>query len=472
MSISPRSSRGFPVGALAPPGWCLLLLTWLLIGCITYQPAPIEPLELLRQFNAEGLVTDEDERQAAQRTAFDAADGFDARELAALAVVRNPSLRVLRAQTGVASARLVEAGLLPNPELSWDSINVLADQWVEGDATRVDYVSGIALTWSLPRPGEIDAREGVVRGQLEEAQYTVLRAEWQLTRSIHAAYLDLLAAQARLHLNDRQVEIARRAVDFFTAALEVKAATALEANLVQVELTNLLLDRSRLEVEEQETRQALNALVGLAPDATLNLQVEGDPFIVLPDLPLLDLLLEEAMQRRPDLLELLARHHQAEDELRLAVAQQWPEITIGTVLGLTLPFFTRFNKPAIASAFMRREVARQEVSAAVFELRAEANAAMLRLTKARQQVEYFEHELRPTLDESLRLTEQAFQYREVTLFEILTAQRQVLAAHGQNLEARIEMAKARVVLESVNGSLLDPARGDGESVERGREEIP
>jgi outer membrane protein TolC len=56
--------------------------------------------------------------------------------------------------------------------------------------------------------------------------------------------------------------------------------------------------------------------------------------------------------------------------------------------------------------------------------------------------------------ETLQLTNEAFRAREVTLVEILTAQRQSLDSQQNYLEARIRRSKAKLLLDTVAGQVL------------------
>ena len=50
---------------------------------------------------------------------IDGRDGFTPDEVALMAVIASPKLRALRDQRGVAAAQVVQAGLLPNPQLGY-----------------------------------------------------------------------------------------------------------------------------------------------------------------------------------------------------------------------------------------------------------------------------------------------------------------------------------------------------------------
>src|SRR5882762_5261523 len=50
---------------------------------------------------------------------IDGSGGFSPDEIAVIAVIVSPQLRALRDQSGVARAQVIQAGILPNPQLSY-----------------------------------------------------------------------------------------------------------------------------------------------------------------------------------------------------------------------------------------------------------------------------------------------------------------------------------------------------------------
>lgn len=150
-----------------------------------------------------------------------------------------------------------------------------------------------------------------------------------MARSVHLACLDLEAVRAKLQLNARVLETARRTADFFAEARQAGGATAVQENLAGIELAGLEQERIRLEGEQRAARQEVHRLLGIPPDAPLDVTMGADPF-VLPSLPDKDTtaLVNAALQKRPDLIQIMAEYDASEAELRLEVARQWPQLSI------------------------------------------------------------------------------------------------------------------------------------------------
>jgi outer membrane protein TolC len=438
-------SRGVPIS-----GCALIVATAFLAGCASYEPEPLNPLAILEKLEREPL------------------EGLESRgrewaveDLAALGIQRNPSLKALRARVGVAAAQLVEAGVLPDPTVSFDGMDVVAAEVTSGDPGTAEFVSGLGLSWTLPRPGEIDAREGVATASLDEARALVAAAEWELSRAIAMAYTELVGARKLLEQSERSVEAARRTSELYAAAREVREVTELDASLASFPLVTATIQRMALEEREAKARRHLNELLGLPPQYSLEIEAPPeDYFAPVPEDANPDAVVRTAILRRPDLRAAEARYFRAEEALRLELAERWPQVALGTGIALTLPLFSRFNEPAVARAAAEREVARREYEAAVHALRARVRDTLESYRLSERQVEEYERVLVPSVESARRLIGEAIEARALGGLSQFAAMREVLEAEATFLESRIDLAKRRVDLESLTGLLWrDPKRG-------------
>lgn len=453
--------------------WAIFPPFILLSGCTSYEPAPLRPGEILRDLERVGL---QDVTRGLPRPhgSFDPADGLTLVEAAAAAVQLNPRLTALRTEVAVSEAQLVEAGLLPDIVIGWEAGNNIADFITEGKSSANGYIAGASLEWPVPRPGEIDAKEGVARADIAGARGRVLAAEWGLVREVHEAYARLLVARSRVEQTQQLTSIAERSQEYLQRARSLGAATALDENLARIAAKTAQADVVRAQADELQARQALNGLLGLRPGYEWTPQTTLDQLLTPTALGTrdADALVRLALDRRPDLLETLAEYQRAEEALRLEIARQWPQISIGTGLSITLPIFSRFNQPAVRTAERARAATGRRLTVAVQQVRQEVHAALTEYLQAERLRQLFQDEVEPALVESLRLNEQAFNAREVTPLQILTSQQQVIETRARALEARERWVVARLRLQAATGDLLPelltrfPTRdedGEGES---------
>lgn len=434
-------------------------LSVLAAGCTSYEADPVEPLEILRALDEVRLDGVSQDEVAAVVSALDVSDGLSLLEASAIAVRRNPALTALRANLGVAEAQLMQAGLLSDPVIGWSAGDPIADAIIEGKVESTSWLTGFSLSWTLPRPGELDAEEGVAHAQIQGSAARLAGAEWQVVREVQLTYVRLLVARVRLNQNRRLLEISNRTRDFFARARQAGAATALEEGLAKVAASTAQADLLGAQTQELQSRQALNGLLGLSPDVEWRLQDSLDRFVAR-DRPQEDAkaLVRESLERRPDLSEVLAEYQRAEEQLRLECARQWPQVSIGTGLSIQIPIFSKLNQPAIETAQRRRQAARTQVTVAVQQVRGEIHSGLMQLKQARAVLDLYRASLGPQTEETLRLTEQAFKAREITPLQILTAQRQVIESQGRFLAARQAWAEARIRLDSACGRLLPSAQ--------------
>ena len=103
---------------------CFLLLSLACVaGCQSYRPAPLIPGAVNRNLAIPPddvlRVRGRDIRHPLlQPLVLDYRNGLSPDEAAVLAVLVNPSLRAERDRRALASAQLLTAGILPNPQLS------------------------------------------------------------------------------------------------------------------------------------------------------------------------------------------------------------------------------------------------------------------------------------------------------------------------------------------------------------------
>ncbi len=447
----------------------LAVLAWAaLSGCATYKPAPIEPLAVLEGLEALRWHPAPSPR-GTEPSADSAPAGVGPRELAAFAVSTHPELAAARAAVGVRRALLVEAGLLPDPELGWDGMDVFASKLVDRTSSSVDAISGFGLMFPLLRPGERGARIGAAEWRAEEARRRVAEAEWSLTRSVHVAYEEVQSAELLSVQIKALTELAESTHAYFERAREAGAATAIQANLALGELQKMRLEVVRADARVQSARQDLNALLGLPPEVELELGTGEDPSEHAALQSGLAELATHAVEARPDLAALLAGYQVAEQELRLAVSKQFPRLAIGTGLSLTLPFFSEFGRPAMRTALAAREQLGREFTAAVHAARQEIAAARSLWQLADREVELFENELLPNAEQNLELSRTAFQAGEVTLLETLALQRAFVEARTLTIETRAERAKRAWSLLAASGWLLGATPTDDTNDEEGFE---
>ncbi|MGD0464669.1 MAG: TolC family protein [Tepidisphaeraceae bacterium] len=325
--------------------------------------------------------------------AFDDRQGLTPDQAAILAVLANPSLRAVRDERGLAASQLLQAGILPNPQVTF------GEQYPYGGALEgAVTASDVGLSWDVTQLISHDAEVRAAQANAASVDLSIAWQEWQIAQAAKTAVYDLVSLQAQLALAQdidrrqaRNLSIIRDAVNRHERTmLDLTAAqdSSLDAHAAVLEAERDL-DRQRL---------ALNKTLGLAPDARVRL----NPNITLPDhldVSPAEPILSGLEDRRLDLLALKLGYQSQEQTLRAAVLEQFPKINIGFsrerdntnvqsvgfAVTVDLPIFDR-NQGVIAAETATRQKLFDEYLERVSEARFDVYAAIDDLNAIARQI--------------------------------------------------------------------------------------
>lgn len=427
----------------------------ILCGCVRYSPRPIEAGRILEELRS--VTLEKAPRPDAQAMpSFDLRDGVSEEEAIAIALSLNPDLRALRAGKGVGEAQLTAAGLFPDPEID--------ARWLDrSDGTVLEGT----LLQALPLWGERGLRKQKAKLRLEEIHFEVGSAEWRLAQETRAAFTDLMAAQEAVRLAASNLAIRERMHDLVKTRQELGTASPLEVNLSTLDVADLRRAARAAEFEQDAARRALNRLLGVGPRVAYTIQVPGDPWALRPDpLPAIERLEGAAVSRRLDVSAALRGYEQAEKDLQLATRGQYPRLRIGPSYGkeesesgvgigasVEIPLWNR-NRGEIAEKLAQRSKLFDEFRARVAALRSEIAEAVAQVDRQTDLVRIFETDVRPRLEQSITLTEEAFKAGKLDLAALLVLQDRVFETRQRDLETRSAYRKAWIGLESAVGAAL------------------
>ncbi len=428
----------------------------MLAGCQSYERAPLELVDHRAALDArldesESIARFVDrlsENSSATPERFDPSDGLSPAEGEVLALFYNPDLRLARLDAGVALANYETAGLWEDPEFGFDGAEILSP------GGPFEY--GLTLSLTIPVSGRLDVEKDRAGAAYEAELRRVVDAEWGIRASVRSAWASWSAASERLRLLQEVIGQVER-ITAITNRLETTGEiTRVEARLLRAERVETLADISLAELDEARARVTLLGLMGLPPDAVVEL---------LPSLPPASTIdLNDAVTRliesNTTLAVRRAEYQVAEDTLRLEVRKQYPDITIGTgygsednddrlLLGVSVPIpILNANRAGIAKAKARREVARAVAETTFERLARELAIARATLDASRAQRDAFEHELVPMLDEQSLEMERLINLGEVNtllLLETVThrfeAKSRLLELRQAEIDAAVEIAR-------------------------------
>lgn len=444
----------------------LALGAYVVAGCASYAPRPLVPAQDLERLLA--LQIDElridygaaDALPSAGPLRFDPSDGLDESELAAVALTINPGLRARRAGIGEAQALLVTAGLLPNPDLG------LFIRPGLGGSTATAF--GLEALFGLLRPDERPARRAVAEAGIELVRAEIEAEELRLVAQVRQARIAVLSAEQAARLLQQELTLRDEAVALVRQQRELGETTEIPLALVELDRTTVQRNLREAQAVSERERRSLGALLGVQPTLELGLVGSGADlaFAIAPDMTD-DQLDARLLAGRAELRARAADYRLAEQELRLAVARQYPRVGVGPSydkdieggegLGLgasiEVPLFDR-NQGEIAGKSAARERKRAEYVATLHDLRARAFDARALMRRARAEVELQQSDVLPLVQRTEALFQGALRARELSIFEWLIVRARAVQARRDLLDALTRYASAVVELDSATGSPL------------------
>jgi outer membrane protein TolC len=390
---------------------------------------------------------------------IDGRDGFSPDEIAVMVVIVSPQLRALRDQHGVANAQVLQAGILPNPQLGYtlDRLDGNADPTL---------VNGRSLGLSWDVTSLLVHRDAVAAAKAGGAalDLSIAWQEWQAAQDARLRAFRLLSLDQRLPLARDIEDGLSDNVQLTQQAMEHGQKTSMDLTVATEAWTQA--QNSRLALEQQITaeRAALNLALGQPADAPLRLK----PAAIFPVLPagIAPGLLQGLEKRRLDLVALTLGYQSEEATLRAAVIAQFPKISLGLVkasdtsnvhtisYGVTvdLPLFDR-NQGQIAIGRATRQQLFDEYVARVAEARAEVAQILADLEIARAQLQTVDRSLPQTEQFAASLTRE-YQARNADVLAYRDARGTLAARRMERIELQQSLLELGVALEIATGRSL------------------
>jgi outer membrane protein TolC len=358
------------------------------------------------------------------------------------------------------------AGQVPNPTL-----NVSPGQYpalIDASAWTV----GFLVNFVLEIAGKRERRIELARNLVEAARQDIATASWQVRGRVRSALLELWAAEKRIRLIERRQLVQEQVVGLLERRFAAGESTALDLARERISRDQIKLSVRGAERQAAEARARLAAAVGVPVRAIEPVQLGLGAFdqpAEMPDVGKLanGSLRQAALQERTDVLGMLAEYEASQSALRLEVAKQYPNITLGPGytydqgfdlytfgLSMDLPIFNQNQGPIAEAEARRREATAKfialqariigDIDRAAASYRAAArtlataDALVQRQARQRQQLE------------------RAYQLGEVDRLAPLTAEMELALIELSRFEALVQQREALELIEdALQRSMFD-----------------
>ena len=381
---------------------------------------------------------------------------------------RSPQLSAFSWDIRAAEARIIQAKLVPNPEISLggeDFTRAGVPMATESMVTTLELSQLVELGGkrnSRIREAQLD-REGI------EWDYQVKRLEVLKLTSL--AFIDVLTAQRSVQLAKENVELTEGAVP--ATQNRVKAGKASNVELVR---TNTAVATARIRLTDAR-RDLETARVHLAaqwgakkatfPSVTGNL----DQLRPIPSLESLN----AKLQKNPDLARWTTERQKREATLNLAHAEAKPDLTLragprllGTshadltlVAGFSipLPLWNR-NQGKIAEAGANVAKAADERAAAEARAYAELNEGYQTLERAAEEVRILRETVLPGAKTAVDQITEGYAAGRFSQLDVLDAQKTYNETRTQYVRALSDFHKAQAQIDALTARPVELPRSN------------
>lgn len=372
-------------------------------------------------------------------------------EALARAAERNPGLAARRFDERAAEALIEQAAFRPNPELS-ASLEQFAGTGAVSGIKGVE--ATVQASQTLERGGKRDKRVALASRERELAakEFAVRRAE--VFAAVANAYIDLVAAQQRLALAEEPLRLARETVEATNTRVQAAIASPAESARARVSLAGAQAEFARGQAAVTSARAALAATWGGTPA-----EVSGVAGVLrVPDaLPDQDAFLAKlAAHPALDLQQTTIAARRASLDLQQAQAVQDVTVAGGVrflregsdaafVAGVSVPLPVRNkNQGNIRAARENVAGAEQTLRAVEVELRTAFTASWQNLAAAHATALQLRRDALPAAQDAYGAVRTAYERGALPLIDVLDAQRALVTARRDILEAESAYAAALV----------------------------
>jgi len=374
-------------------------------------------------------------------------------EALSAAFAQNPELAAAGREIGIAEGERRQAGLIPNPELSWE---------VE-DTRSETRTTTVTLSQPLELGGKRGARIAVAGAGQTIAQLDLERQRNGLRADVVQAFHAALRAQTALELAQQSQALTERGLRVVQGRVTAGQSSPVEATRAQVQLAQAQAQVRRAASQRSVAYQALARLTG-SPVARFDRLLATD--LSPGAAPAAEALLARVEQTAEWRLA-AAQVERGEASLGSEKAQRIPDLTVSlgsqysredrervNVVGLSmpLPLFDR-NQGNVLVAARRADQARDLRNAVELRLRSETRSALSQWATAMQEVQAYDRTILPSAQQAVDTATRGFEMGKFAFLDVLDAQRTLIEARGLYLQALASATDARAQVERLYGDL-------------------
>ncbi len=391
-----------------------------------------------------------------------------------LALVNDPSVRAAYERLGIATADLIQAGLLSNPVFSANAKSFTRG----GPEVELGLAQSFVDLFLRPLKRRVAAED------LRAAGASVERDLVCLAFDVRRAFVVARAADGLVVTRARVLESATTSSDLVRRLHEAGNVVDREVTLAEMVAARARLDLDAAKAAARDAREPLNVLLGLRGDAVRWTVAEGTP----PDPAPTDARDVEAraVAASLDLAESAALVDSATAAAGLSSREAaWPRLDLGAVakresggawgygpeVVTSLPVFDVGQARCLAGrATIRERFARH--ARLTVEVESAARRFADRAKSLSDRAKTLADSVLPLESRYVEETRKNYEAMQVGAFEVLAARRHQADAEREHAEAVRDARLARLDLDEILAGCLDASRLDAAGLPREPERLP
>ena len=378
-----------------------------------------------------------------------------------LALMHNPALKAFSWVVRAGEAKTLQAGLRPNPELETEIEEF-------GGSGALSGFRAIETAIQLSTPIELGGVRGKQRQiaalETELAGWDYETARLDVLTQVNQAFIDVLAAQEVVALNEELVRLAEQVFNTAKAQVEAGKVSPVQQMRTQVELvkSRIALEASKRGLEG--THFVLAATWGSTSPAFE--KVEGQ-FEIAKPIPTVEQLANRIFQN-PNIARRTVEIAYRRAAIQLERSRRIPDLSIGGglkylngsddvafIFGLSfpIPLFDR-NQGAIREAEYNLVRSFEEQRSAEVAVRTALMTAYSTLSDAAGTVSSLKSEVLPSAQSAFDAVTEGYRIGKFDFLEMLDAQRTLFDVKGSYIDALAKYHRAVADVERLVGEPL------------------
>lgn len=342
------------------------------------------------------------------------------------------------------------------------------DQLSPGQArsTRA-YDAGIAAHWELDLLGRVRRAVEAEQAQVQASQADIAALQVVIAAQVADTYTQLRGTQSRLRIAEAAEQNQRDTLTLVERRLRAGSGTDLDQSRARAQLQTTQSRTPGLQGQIATQQHRLAVLLGLSPDRLIAQLDAAQP---LPNMPpsLAPGTPADLLRRRPDVAAAESRLHAATARIGVATADLFPRVSLGGLLGsFTLAGRDLFTgRAANSSVFLgidwsfldvgrvRARIAASEAGAAealaqyqqgVLLALEETENALVQVHRNSEELESL-NAVSLQRDKAEQLAQRMYRGGTLSLFEVLDAQREQLAAQDARAQSQVNAVRSSIAL--------------------------